>query len=145
MQENMIEHTTQRILAISSLGGQFYSFGDGGTQAALIIGIAGDDIATGSGRHGGRSNDGCPVTLHNGAAIRFLFVADLNHIHCQFQSVEAASVRKSSSPLTGSRFGGHIGHSFFFAIIGLRNGCIEFVRTHGADAFVFEIDVSRRI
>ncbi len=72
-------------------------------------------------------------------------IGNLYHVYGEFKPEVLCGKRQGCSPLSGSGFGGDVGHSLFFAIVSLRDCRIELVGSYGAHAFVFEIDVSRGV
>ena len=141
----MVQHATQYIFTIGRLHSQLDRFGDGCSQASLIIRVLGDNVAARTCTHTGRGDHLGSERLHDRTAVGFLVVADLYHIDSQFQSEMFGGHSHGSSPLSGACFGRDIGHAFLFAEIGLRNSGIQFMRSDRADTFVLEVDVSRRV
>ena len=86
-----------------------------------------------SGRHRRRRSDLCTESLHNAAAVRLLFVADLYLINGGFETENLGSVRKGGSPLARTGFGSNVRDAFFFAIICLSQRRVQFMRTDRAD------------
>ena len=72
-----------------------------------------------------------------------MLVTDFYLIDSGFQSEEAGGICQGSSPLSGTGFGGHVSHSLLLAIVCLRDGGVQLVRAHRADALVLEVDMCR--
>ena len=108
-----------------------------------MVGVGRQDVFSCAGRHGRRGGDLRAIGLHDAAAVRFLLIADLYLIDGGFQSEESGGIGQGGSPLSGAGLGRHVGYAFLFAVIGLWQGGIQFVRSHGTDALVLEIDVCR--
>ncbi len=108
------------------------------------MGLLGQDFPSGLRRHRRRGGDLSAERLHDRTAVGLLLVADLDHVDGQFQTERLGCVGEGRAPLSGSRFGRDVGDAFLFAVIGLCQRRVELVGTHGADAFVLEVDVGRR-
>ena len=137
----MVEYAAEGIFAVWGLHGQFYGFGDGRTQTALIVGVFGKNFTSGFGTHTGRSDDLCAERLHDRPPVRFLVVADFDHIDGQFESESLGGKREGRSPLTGSGLGCNIGYALFFTEVGLCDGRVEFMGSYRTDALIFEVNM----
>ena len=122
VQGDVAQDGAEGVFAVGGGAGQFDGFGDGGAQRALVVGVGGEDVFAGAGGHGGRGGDLCSVGLHDAAAVGLLFVADFHLIDGGFEAEQAGGVGQCGSPLSGSGFGGDVGHAFLFAVVGLCQG-----------------------
>ena len=88
MQCHVVEHTSQRVLAVGRGGGEFYGLGDGCAQRAGMRGVGGDDVFARTGRHGRRALDGSAKCAHDERAVGFLLQRDLDlidsHLHAEY-------------------------------------------------------------
>ena len=143
VQGHVAQYGAEGIFAVGSGLCQLYGFGNGCSQRALIVGMGGQYIFSGAGRHGGRRGNLRTECLHDAAAVGLLLVTDFYLIDSGFQSEEAGGICQGSSPLSGTGFGGHVSHSLLLAIVCLWDGGVQLVRAHRADALVLEVDMCR--
>ena len=143
MQAHMIQHGTERVLAVRRRNGQLDGLRNRAAQGTLVIGIHRQDILAGAGGHRRGRRDRRAECLHDGAAVRLLVVAGLDHIHRALDAELLGRIGKGAAPLAGSGLRGDIGDTLLLGVIGLRQGGIQFVRTRGGDTLVLEIDVGR--
>ena len=90
VQEHVVEHTPERVLAVLPARGFFNRFADGDSETARRFRIALEHLATGV-RFGCRTREhlGAPA-LHHRPAVRFLLEAHLDHVDLAFQVEEVA-------------------------------------------------------
>ena len=141
MQGNVIEYRSEAVLAVGCGLCQFHCFGYGGAERALIVRMSGEDVFSGAGRHGRRWCHLGAECLHDASAVGLLLIRYFHLIYSRIDAEHAGGVCERRAPLAGAGLGGDIGDAFLFAVIGLRNCRIEFVRTHRRHALVLEIDV----
>ena len=142
VQAHVVEHGAQGILAVRGAHGQFDGLGDGAAQGALVVGVAGDDVLTGTGTHGRGRRDGGAEGLHDGAAERLLLIAHLDHIDSAVYAEFLGGIAEGTAPLAGTGFSGEVGNALLLGIIGLGDGAVELMAAGGAHGFVLEVDVS---
>ena len=69
-------------------------------------------------------------------------IARFHHVDGAFEPEELARERHGRTPLACACFGGDPAHAFLLVVVGLRQGCIQFVTTGRTDALVFEVDAA---
>ena len=144
VQTDVIQHGTERVLAVRRRNGQFDGLRNRTAQGTLVVGIHRQDILAGTGGHRRGRGDRRAESLHDGTAVRLLVVTGLDHIHRALDAELLGRIGKGAAPLAGSGLRGDIGDTLLLGVIGLRQGGIQLVRTRRGDTLVLEIDVGRR-
>ncbi len=138
---DVAEDGAECVFAVGCGHGEFYGFGYGGAERALVVGVACEDVTSGASGHGGGGGDLRAECLHDGSSVGFLVEADFDLVYGGFESEYFGRVGESASPLSCACLGGDVGYALLFTVVGLRECGVEFVGAYGADAFVFEVDV----
>ena len=122
VERHMVEHTAQHILAIWRLHGQLYGLRDSRPKAALIRRMIRQDLPPRLRAHTRRGDDLRAECLHDGASVRLLVVAHLDHVDGQLQPEGLRGVRHGGAPLACARLGGDVRHALLPTEVGLRDG-----------------------
>ena len=83
--------------------------------------------------------------VHEHAAIRLLLVAHLDHVNIALQAKQLASQRQGRTPLARAGLGGEAFGAGDLVVIGLGDGGVGLVAAGGTGAFVFVVNVRRRL
>ena len=85
MKQDVVDHAAQRVKGIVAGEGILTCLADGHPQAAGAIGVLGQYFAPDLGVLARACHTLSPPGLHHHAAIRFLVIADLDHIDLAFE------------------------------------------------------------
>ena len=97
----------------------------------MIIGITGNDILAGTGRHGWRGGDRCSECLHDAAAIGLLIIADLYLINGSFQPEYLCGKEEGVTNVTTETGAGQWGAALSYA-----------AKVFGLEAAVYQVKIS---
>ena len=131
---------------MSSRGHCFFDgLGNRNAQTAGAIGVGRQNVSSGLRLHARARHDGSAPGLHHDLAIGLLLIADLDHVDLALDTVHLAGKAQRAAPLAGAGLGGQAGHALFHVVVGLGNGGVGLVAAGRADAFIFVVDLGRRV
>ena len=81
--------------------------------------------------------------LHHEFPVRFLVVADADHVDMHLHAEEAARERQGASPLAGAGLGGELVDPFLLVVIRLRHRRVGLVAAGGRHSLVLVVDLGR--
>ena len=119
VQTYVVEHGAQRIFTIRCGRGELYSLRDGRSQRAGVGRILGQDVLTGTGRHGGRTFYDSTEGAHDAGTVGLLLHGDLHLIDGTVEAVDLGSIAQSGTPLASTRLSGDVGGAFLLGIVTL--------------------------
>ena len=145
VQQHVVEHGAERIFHRRILGGHLHRLGNGDAERARTFRVLGEDGPAGIGLVRRRGDAARAIGFHQRAAIGLLIVghADLEHGHVDAEQPAGKSERRA--PLAGAGLGGEPLDALLLVVPGLRHRGVRLVRARRRDAFVFEIDLGRRL
>ena len=132
-------------MGVVALGRHLDRLGDRDPETARAVGMRGEDLFAGLGLVRGRGDAARAVALHQRAPVGLLLEADLDHVDVDLQPEQAAGERERRTPLAGAGLGRDPADAFLPVVVGLGDGGVRLVGAGGADAFVFVVDLRRRI
>ncbi len=141
MQRDMVHHGAERIFAARRGSSQFDGLGDSRAERARMVRLTGDDIFAGAGGHRRRTGDSSAESAHDRTAVGLLLHRYLHLINGALKTKSLGRITECRAPLTGAGLCGDIRHAFLLAVVTLRNGGVELVRTQRVDTLVLEIDM----
>ena len=109
-----------------------------------MIRITGDDIFSRTGGHGRRTFHRCAKRTHDTATVWLLLHGDFHLINRAFQAKGLRCITERRAPLAGTGLRRDIGRSFLLAIIALRDGGIDLMRTQRVDTLILEVNMRGR-
>ena len=145
VQQDMIQHAAERVFGVVALGGQLDGLADGDAETAGAVGMLREDGTPGRGRVARAGDALCPEGLHEGASIRLVVEAHLDHVDDDLEAEHGPGQGERRAPLTGTGLGGDPLHAFLFVVEGLRDGGIGLMTAGRAHALVLVVDLRRRL